>query len=132
MKWNRQRKAVVIVVGVYCLLWGITATWGISDVDRAFDRQFATGLTDLGTRSVNIQRIDQMANVRDLMDPSNKFPDNTGFFRYRTRGIAVAPFLIIDEAATVFGSMGGYGGRRLNLWLFGFTKWWSLKMYWAV
>jgi hypothetical protein len=132
MRWNRKRRALAVIVGVYCTLWVLTATWGIANVNRAFDREFATGLVDLGTRSVDIKRIDKMANVRDLMDPANKFPDDTGRFRFRTHGIAIAPFLIVDEAATVFASMGGYGGRRLNLWFFGFTKWWSLKMYWAV
>jgi len=134
MIWNRKQKVIAIVVGTYCLLWILTATWGISDVDRAFDREFAGGTTGFAEnpKEVQIQRIHSMANVRNLMDPANKFPDDTGFFRFRTRGVAIAPFLIVDEAATVFASLGGYGGRRLNLWFFGITKWWSMKMYWAV
>lgn len=134
MKWNRKQKALAIFVGVYCLLWILTATWGVSDVDRAFDREFSVGTAGFAEnpKTVPIERIEKMANVRDLMDPANKLPDNTGFFRFRTHGIAIAPFVIIDEVATVFASLGGYGGRRINLWLFGITKWWSLKMYWAV
>jgi len=134
MKWNRQRKVLAIVAGVYCVLWILTATWGISDVDRAFDREFSSGTAGFAEnpRSMPIRRIDKMANIRDLTDPANKFPDDTGFFRFRTRGLAIAPFIIIDEAATVFASLGGYGGRRVNLWFFGVTKWWSLEMYWAV
>ncbi len=134
MKWNRRRWALAIVIGVYCLLWLLTATWGICDVDRAFDREFSTGTLgiDDNPETVAIQRIDKMANVRDLTDPANKFPDDTGLFRFRTRGVAIAPFLIVDEAATVYASLGGYGGRRISLWFFGITEWWSLTNYWAV
>ena len=79
-----------------------------------------------------IQRIDKMANVRDLMDPANQLPSDTGLFRFRSRGFAVAPFVIVDQAATRFASMGGFGGTRINLWFFGSTKWWLAKHYWSV
>jgi hypothetical protein len=134
MKWNRKRKVVAIIVCVYCLLWVLTATWGISDVDRAFDREFAVGTVGFAEdpTTVPIQRIEQMANMRDLMDPANNMPNDSGLFRFRTRGVAIAPFVIVDEAATVFAFLGGYGGRRVNLWFFGVTKWWSLEKYWVI
>lgn len=134
MKWNRKRKALLIVIVVYCILWVITGIWGVADVDREFDREFAFGYADFseGTPAVAIQRIDKMANVRDLMDPANKLPSNSRFFRFRTRGIAVAPFVVVDQVATVFASLGGFGGRRVNIWFFGFTKWWLVKGYWSV
>ena len=133
MKSNRKRKSLAITIGVYCFLWVLTATLGISDVDRAFDREFSVGSVGFADnlKTVPIQRMEQMANVRDPTDPANQFPDVTGYFRFRTRGVAIAPFVIVDEAATVYAPLGGYGGRRINLWFFGITTWWSLRMYWA-
>lgn len=106
---------------------------GISDVDRAFDREFSTGEVGFADcyKTVPIRRIEQMANIRDPTDPANKFPDDTGYFRFRTRGVAIAPFVIVDEAATVYAPLGGYGGRRISLWFFGITTWWPLQMYWV-
>lgn len=134
MSWTRKRKALSICFGVYVFLWALTATWGISDVDRAFDREFAVGVTGFGTHrpEIPIPRISQMANIKDLMDSANNLPEEPGLFRFRTNGMAVAPFVIIDEAAAVFAPLGGHGGRRLVLWIFGATRWWPLKTYWEV
>ena len=133
IKWTRKRKVFATLGGVYCLLWLLTATWGIFDVDRAFDREFAVGTADLAENAqrVSIERIDRMANIRDPADPANEFPEDGGLFRFRTHGLAVAPFVVIDEAATAYAPLGGYGGRRVNLWFFGITKWWSLRTYWV-
>jgi hypothetical protein len=134
MRQTRKRRILIVTVSVYCALWLLTATWGISDIDRAFDQEFAYGLTGMGDapKKVPIRRIEKMANVRILDDPANQFPDDIGLFRYRTRGFAVAPFIIIDEAATVYATLGGFGGMRINFWFFGYTNWWPLKCYWAV
>ena len=131
---NRKTKVIAWVGGLYCLLWILTATWGISDVDRAFDHEFASGSTGFAEnlKRVSIQRIDSMADVRNLIDPAKELPDETGLFRYRSRGVAVADFVIIDQVSTVCASLGSFEGRRLCFWFFGFTKWSLLETYWNV
>ncbi len=81
-------------------------------------------------QKVSIPRIQKM-NLKELLDHQNEIPKN-GLFRCRTRGIAVAPFVIIDEAGSVWASMGGWGGVRMNLWFFGLNTWWPIKTYWNV
>ena len=138
MKLN-GRWVVLGMVIIYFLLWFLTATWGISDVDQTFDSQFKTGTAQAFVEpdgspapQVEIQRIENMANVTDLFDPANQLPEDPSLFRYRTKGVAVAPFLVLDDAAVVWGPLQGFGGRRLNLWFFGFTRWWLVKAYWHV
>jgi len=136
---KRTSRRVAVGVGVtYCLLWLLTATWGIADVDKAFDSQFRMGSTEMlpldgpVAPEIEIQRIETMADVANLRDPDNQLPDKPTLFRYRTRGIAVAPFLIVDDAAVVWAPLRGFGGRRLSLWCFGYTHWWLIKSYWDV
>ncbi len=122
-----------IAVGVYALLWLLTATWGNLDVDKRFDHDFRHGfeggLLDRPTEIVRIRRF----HVRDLFDPRNEalMPENLRFC-YRSRGIAIAPFVIIDNIGTVYASLGGVGATRVNVWFFGCTKWWVIKAYWHV
>jgi len=134
---HRTKRTVLGIGLIYCVLWTLTATWGISDVDRAFDEQFQIGSTQAFANSepspkVPIRRIDLMANVKDLRDSRNRFPDRSGLFRYRSGGIAIAPFVIVDEAAATWAPLAGFGGRRLSLWCFGLTRWWLIQTYWSV
>lgn len=127
-----RKKSVIICSLIYGILWALTATWGVADIDSAFDREFTTGHEGLGTTKVTpIRRIAAIPNIRDLADPANaKTLD--GLFRYRSHGIAIAPFLVIDEAAVIYASLGGFGGKRLTFWFFGWTTWVPLQRYWAV
>ena len=68
-----------------------------------------------------------------LRDPRNEELIPAEYrLRYRSRGFAVAPFVILDKVGVVRASMGGFGAARINFWCFGFSKWWPLKMYWQV
>ena len=127
-----NKRNVRVAVGLYCLLWIVTALWGNVDVDRQFDREFNYGYKDFSEERIELTRINSFF-VKDLMDPRNKglVPTN-GRFRYRSHGIAIAPFVIVDQIGTVFASLGGLGALRLNVWLFGFTKWWVIQGYWDV
>jgi len=129
---SQTRKLAIYLGATYVLLWILTATWGVSDVDRAFDKEFAVGSMSFSAnpQKVSIPRIQKM-NLKELLDHQNEIPKN-GLFRCRTRGIAVAPFVIIDEAGSVWASMGGWGGVRMNLWFFGLNTWWPIKTYWNV
>ncbi len=125
MLMKRKHKIWLIIAGIYCFLWLLTGTWGISDIDQAFDRQYAVALDQ-----VPIERIQTM-NVRDIEDPTNKFPE-TDWFRYRSKGFAVCPFIVVDEAAAVWAGLAGFGGKRVCFWFFGFTHSWLVKAYWYV
>jgi hypothetical protein len=40
---GRGQKVFIVIAIVYGILWILTATWGISDIDKAFDREYAYG-----------------------------------------------------------------------------------------
>lgn len=123
------RKAVAL----YLVLWGVTAVIGNSQIDEAFDEQFRYGSNKMDSdERVEITRIKKFY-VRDLEDPRNaSFVPASGLFRYRSLGVAVAPFVIVDEIGTIFAPLGGVGGIRLNLWFVGVTKSWLVYPYWHV
>lgn len=126
-----KRPSVRIALVIYLVLWIITAVVGNSQIDRAFDAQFRYGYPKMDSdERVEITRIETFY-VRDLQDPRNEslIPEN-GLFRYRGPGIAIAPFIVVDEVGTVFASLGGGGSIRLNLWFFGKNKAWVVYSYW--
>lgn len=123
-----KHPAVRIVAGIYGILWILTGMLANPAIDRMFDKQFAYGHQNWGSDEVvEIERIEKF-HVRNLGDPRNEalIPAN-GLFRYRSQGIAIAPFLLVDEIGTIFAPLGGEGGIRLNFWFFGCTK--SLLVY---
>jgi len=133
MKISRllKRKGFRIAVCVYALLWLITAVFANRDLDREFDEQFRYGYENREPDAkVEITRIGKL-NVRNLAEPSNyKLLPSNGLFRFRSRGVVVAPFIVVDEIGTIFAPLGGIGGLRLNLWFFGATKSWMIRVYW--
>jgi hypothetical protein len=122
---------VRITAVIYAVLWLLTVVFGNSSIDREFDAQLRYGHPNMNSdERVEITRIKNLY-VRDLLDPRNEslIPSN-GLFRYRSSGIAVAPFVVVDEIGTIFAPLGGIGGIRLNLWFFGPTKTWIVYSYW--
>ena len=119
-------------VGVYLILWLLTAILGNKQIDHKFDRDFRYGSATNSDEQVEITRIDTL-HVRDLMDPRNAslIPAN-GLFRYRSTGIAIAPFLVLDEIGVAYASMGGVGAIRASLWLPGYSRSWLLHPYWHI
>jgi hypothetical protein len=135
MKWTRKKKIAASISGVYCALWLITATWGEWSVDHRFDRDFAradTGVFGPSGKTVPITRL-RGVSASQMMDPEFALETNEVFpFRYRSRGIPVAPLVVVDRAATVYSSLGGFAGWRVSFWCFGYTRWWLVKPYWMV
>jgi hypothetical protein len=128
-----KRKVLVILFAIYMFLWFLTAIWGNCDVRRDFDKQFEYGYPNLaGGEKVKITSIDSFY-VYSLEHEYNqdKLPEN-GLFRYKSIGIAIAPFVIVDNMAEVSGVLSGLGATRLNLWLFGYTWWYPVIAYWTV
>jgi hypothetical protein len=125
---KKGRKAIKWIICVYATLWVITAIWGTLSVDHAFDHEFAVG--SRWDDPMPLVRVRSMVNPKDLNDPKNDLPEYP--FRYRSRGLAIAPFIILDEVAYVTAPLGGWGGRRIVLWFFGFTTWFGYDTYWNV
>jgi hypothetical protein len=133
---SKKKKRILVAGGVYVVLWALTWTWGLHDVDRAFDAEFAvacdrafgSGHGDDQGATARVVRLSRF-NVRDLSDPTNEPCDD--YFRYRSRGSAVAPFVIVDEAAWVDAPLSGFGGRRVVFWFFGATTWFPIWAYWV-
>lgn len=134
MNWRINKlQSFRIAAAIYAILWLLTAVFGNSQIDGIFNKQFRYGSNKLGCdQKIEITRI-QKLYVRDLLDPRNEslIPPN-GLFRYRSPGIAVAPFIVVDQIGTIFAPLGGIGGIRLNLWFFGTTKTWIVHSFWNV
>jgi hypothetical protein len=142
---TKYKKCFKVIVLIYVLLWVLTATWGLADVDRVFDRQFEWAYSDPSLNSIGIdgwpkkfQRIEIMrADGVNLHDPygvenrANAKNTPKQFWRCRTKGFPIAPFLILDEAGAQWGELMGLGGRRLTIWFFGWNHCWWIQHYWA-
>jgi hypothetical protein len=125
---SKKKKRLLAVGGIYCFLWALTWTWGLYDADKDFDAEFAMAVGYPEDEPHKIVRLTRF-NVRDDSDPTNEPCDD--YFRYRSRGFAVAPFVIVDEAAWVDASHSGFGGRRVVFWFFGATTWFAFWAYWV-
>lgn len=121
-KWDMRsigrRRILTLICSAYLLFWLLTATWGIRDIDGDFDEEFATGLGLAEPQPVvRLHDVD----LRNPYSPGSP-PLAEGFWRCRTHGIPVAPFVVLDEAGAQWASMAGIGGRRIVFWFFGWTK----------
>lgn len=129
-RWLRRR-SVRIASGVYLALWLVTALVGLPDVDRDFDEELAMGSLGFGgeeNQEVPVMRIDFI----DFSDPEN-FPSVIpgAPWRCRSNGFAIAPFVIVDEAAWQDHALSGFAGRRVVIWAFGFVRWFPIQKYWV-
>lgn len=122
----RKRRVLLGLIFVYMVLWLLTATWGNVTVNQKFDEQIALGYPGLSTTPVPVVRIPYTREMRDLGWSPPEEP-----WRARSRGVAIAPFLILDAAAWINGGLSGFSGFRLNLWFFGASSWIPLKVFWV-
>ena len=130
MKRRRRSKRVLFyVAGAYLLLWILTAIVGLPSVNREFDKEFAKGSIGLGpgTKPIQVERIPFVPMRNPDYLPLN-LPTR---FRCRSRGIPIAPFIIIDEVSWQTNSLGGYSGKRVIFWLFCKSWWFPLSTYWV-
>jgi hypothetical protein len=133
-RFTTRQKLLLTASSLYSVLWLLTATWGTSDIDQKFDREIAVGYAGLASAdhpskpepvvrvpySVRMQRVDDYSAA-----PSNRF------WRAKSRGIAVAPFVIVDAAAWADGSLSGFSGYRVIFWSFGASRWFPLRVFWV-
>ena len=128
---SRQQK-LSIALGIYVCLWLATGIGGLPQVDRAFDKEFATGSPDAFEtleHPAQIVPIPRVAYVR-IIDPERQSTPEIPF-RARSLGAPIAPFLILDEACVAETPLAAFSGRRLVFWFFGCTGWIPLKTWWV-
>jgi len=116
---------------IYCALWAITALFGLPDVDRKFDVEFAVGTKDFGIARPEVLpavRIPFATLMRDPKAWPSYVPDKP--WRARTTGYAIAPFIVIDEVAWQVAPLAGMSSHRCVFWFFGYSKWARIKTYW--
>ena len=128
-----KKKVVIIPFAIYMFLWLLTATWGTYDVRSHFDKQFEYGYPNLSDEKIKITNIDSFyVYSLDHEHNQDKIPSNScGLFRYKSIGIAIAPFVVIDNMATIWGGLAGLGATRFNFWFFGYNWWYPIIPYWC-
>jgi hypothetical protein len=125
---RKSRKSLSWSVGIYLLLWVLTATWGTSTVDNLFDREIAFGYRGL---SDNPEPVVRIPYTPEMQSPLSNWQVSHPLWRARSRSIAVAPFAIVDAAAWVDGSLSGFSGYRVTFWFFGASRWIPLRVFWV-
>lgn len=115
-------------IGLYAILWIVTAVWGTSSVEVAFDQEFAVGFPGLAGNPEAMVRIPYIPALRD---PTGSWPGTARVWRARSRGIAVAPFVLVDAAAWLESGLSGFSGYRVIFWFFGESKWVPIWCFWA-
>jgi hypothetical protein len=115
------RKRYLRIIGwTYGTLWAVTALFGLPDVDRKFDLEFALGTHGFGEGKrpeiLPVMRIPFSTELRDPRATPWYVPDKP--WRSRSNGIAIAPFVVIDEVACQYGPLAGLSAHRLVFLVF--------------
>ena len=126
---NAKRKNLLIALCFYVALWIITGAFGLPQVDRAFDEEYAIGSRDGLESAARVVRASRVPYVR-ITDPSQQ-PIPEVPFRSRSVGIPIAPFLILDEICVAETPLAAFSGRRLIFWFFGYSRVFTLKVWWV-
>ena len=124
---NPQKRVLLFAGAIYLFFWFTTAIVGPLCIDQQFDREHSQGLSWGSETAVPVERI-PFIPIRN----ANSFPPElNGFYRCRSHGFPIAPFIIIDEASWMDGSLSGYSGFRVNLCLFFYSWSFPLKTWWV-
>jgi len=113
---------------IYLLLWLITAWWGTTAVDRSFDHEMAVGSRSF---SGGLEPSVRIPYVPEMQGPTGNYAVGNPVWRARTRGVAVAPLVIVDAAGWQEAPLAGFSGYRVSLWFFGATWWFPLRVFWV-
>ena len=128
---NPKRKKLRTGLGIYAALWVITGVWGLPQVDRAFDREFAVGSDGISSVGRPARRLPtSRVPYKRVIEPTGKGLPNLPF-RSRSRGFPIAPFVIIDEICEVQTPFAGFSGQRVVFWLFGYSYWFPIRVWWV-
>jgi hypothetical protein len=129
-----RKRYLRIIAWTYGTLWAVTALFGLPDVDRKFDLEFAVGTQGFAVERkrpdiIPVIRIPFSGQLRDPRAMPSYVPAKP--WRSRSSGIAIAPFLVIDEVACQWGSLAGLSAHRIVFWFFRYTEWARIKTYWV-
>ncbi len=117
----------------YCVLWLLTAIIGPVDIDSDFDKTLAFG-SGRGLYRAN-EKIEYEPVYRIPFVPLRTWTDleygPRHWYRCRTRGLPIAPFIIIDEASWQISGFSGWSGKGIIIWFFGLKYYFGLKQYWV-
>lgn len=132
MKKLIKSKRLKIIIGIYLFLWLLTAIWGTYDIRRKFNHDFEYGYKNWTNERIKIVSLDSFY-VYDLANKYNegRIPRD-GLFKYKSSGIAVAPFIVVDNIAVVWADLAGLGAARLNIWVPGYIWSHPIIVYWLV
>ena len=119
---------------LYCALWASTAFLGLPNVDHKFDTDYAVGSQGLGFAGMEpgALRVSRIPFTSALRNP-NAWPSYVPPrpWRSRSKGFAIAPFIIVDEIACQTASLGGLSAQRIVFWFFGYSDWTTIKIFWV-
>jgi hypothetical protein len=134
MKKMTKRK-LIIGLTIYLILWVLTGVIGEIQINTRFEHEFAEGTKAAfaeGLKRYPMEKTKRIADF-DVTKPDgglgDKYPELP--WKYRSRGFAVAPFVMLDKCAYQTGGLCGGGFLRLHVWFFGLTHWWPIRGYWA-
>jgi hypothetical protein len=116
--------------GLYLALWIITGLFADASINRHFNEQFAFGYTTW-SESGGLHPVVRVPYSHQMRKAPIARSDNAPLWRARSNGFAIAPFLLVDQAAWIDGPLSGFSGVRLVIWFFGYTHWFPLKAYWV-
>mgnify|MGYP001558204032 CR=1 FL=1 len=129
---TKTKTAIKFIALVYCILWLVTALFAPASIDITFDKEHSNifKMNFPGQKKTSYETVIRIPFVplRTLSDMDNNLP--THYFKCRTRGIAIAPFIVIDEASWQEEILSGWSGIRLNIWFFGKIVHFQIKTYW--
>ncbi|MBN2293736.1 MAG: hypothetical protein JXM70_15015 [Pirellulales bacterium] len=134
MKKMTKRK-LIIGLAAYVGLWVLTGVFGEIQIDSRFNGEFSEGTKAGFTEGLKQYPMEKTRRITefDVSKPDgglgDQYPELP--WKYRSRAIAVAPFVLVDKCAYGTGGLCGWGGIRLHVWFFGLTHWWHAKSYWV-
>lgn len=129
-----KRSTLHSIAICYLGLWMLTSTVGEANVDSHFASQFLGRFTGMpGPPSPIYRDYDfDIQGFRNQLEigTENEIGESGGFSYSRKRGIAIAPFIIVDEVEWSKAPMDCCGKKRLVFWFFGLTWDLTLELYW--
>jgi hypothetical protein len=130
-----MKRKVIIGFVVYALLWILTGVVGELQINSCFDQEFVEGSKGAFAEDLKKYPLEKTKRIAkfDVSEPTGGLGENYPAlpWKYRSRTLAVAPFLLLDKCAFQTGGLCGWGGIRLHVWFFGLTSWFPVRNYWT-
>jgi hypothetical protein len=120
--FDGMKRKLPWIVGIYLLLWGLTASWG----RIAARREVILRVSEFNVGIQDAQRIvPQMRESRVWIQDPWYGP------WYNTTVIPLCPFVLVVRYAVMPAPLGGEGGRAIVFWVPGFARMIHRDMGWV-